>query len=164
MPLTEEQKERIRKNRERAIQIRQKRLLEQQQQQQQQQHKTNEGKKQKLEKGDPQSSPPKESTEDEKEEDIILEDFEQCASEYVSKREAKEKYCLPEGTLAICSFIEKENPFRKGFTNMKLYKRSEIRTLSRKRFGGLEGLIAEREKRERKRYVRDLEDTKNIFK
>ena len=57
-------------------------------------------------------------------------------------------YCLPEGTLAVCQFTEKDNPHHKGWTPMKMYSRSEIRKRSRKRFDGLEGLVAERKKRE----------------
>merc|ERR1712127_1016029 len=72
-----------------------------------------------------------------------LEDFELGASEYVSKREATDVYCLPKGTLAVCSFVEKKNPYNMGFTSMKLYNRADIRRLARERFGGLEGLIAE---------------------
>jgi hypothetical protein len=38
------------------------------------------------------------------EEDVELEDFEVGASSLVSKEEAMQTYCLPEGTMAVCSF------------------------------------------------------------
>merc|ERR1712176_753125 len=97
-------------------------------------------------------------------EDVELEEFEINASSFVSKKEAKEMYCLPEGTLAVCSFGEKDNPRNRGWTKMKLYDRSEIRTRARKRYGGMEGLIAERESRIMKRFKKDLEETKDVFK
>jgi len=175
MALTQEQKERMEANRLKAFQIRQKKAKEDQKRKELEatdsvathakrnkiqmdkqplKHSNNEM-KQEQEKG---------QTDKHYDENEDLEDFEQGASDLVSKREAKEIYCLPEGTLAVCSYVEKQNPFRKGFTAMKLYKRSEIRQLARKRFGGLDGLIEERKKRERKRYTKDLEETKNVFK
>jgi hypothetical protein len=73
-------------------------------------------------------------------------------------------YCLPEGTLAVCAFSEKANPHHKGWTPMKLFNRSEIRRRARERFGGIEGLIAERQMREDKRFQKDLERTKDVFR
>eukprot|EP00541_Cyclophora_tenuis_P012919 CAMPEP_0116547192 /NCGR_PEP_ID=MMETSP0397-20121206/3641_1 /TAXON_ID=216820 /ORGANISM="Cyclophora tenuis, Strain ECT3854" /LENGTH=198 /DNA_ID=CAMNT_0004071697 /DNA_START=209 /DNA_END=805 /DNA_ORIENTATION=- len=105
-----------------------------------------------------------EEEEEEEEEGVVLEDFEISASPFVTKKEAMQAYCLPEGTLAVCSYAEKENPRHKGWTPMKLYNRAEIRRRARKRFGGMEGLIAERTRREQKRFERDLEATKDIFK
>ena len=97
------------------------------------------------------------------EDEESLEDFEYNASEYITKTEAQRTYCLPQGTLAVCSFIERDNPHKKGWSNMKLYSRSELRRRARKRFGGKEGLIREREKRKERRLEKDLEETKNVF-
>merc|ERR1712157_395867 len=97
-------------------------------------------------------------------EEVELEDFEVGASDYCSKEEAKKTYCLPDGTLAVCAFVEKENPHHKSWKPMKLYCRSEIRRRARDRFGGLEGLISERKKREEKRFRNDLEKAKELFK
>jgi DNA-repair protein complementing XP-A cells len=158
MELTEEQKERIKRNRERALEIQRKRKVEQ--------LATLEGgtkgrgdslssgasKRQKVEEGD----------EDEK--DVELEDFEVGASPFVSKKEAMQTYCLPEGTLAVCSFVEKENPRNKKWAPLKLYNRAEIRRRARARFGGLEGLVEERQKRVEKRFRKDMETAKNVFK
>jgi len=86
------------------------------------------------------------------------------ASPLVSKREAMQTYCLPEGTLAVCTFEEKDNPRHKGWAPLKLYKRSEIRRRARARFGGVEGLVEERKKRAEKRFRKDLKTAEDIFK
>ena len=160
MELTDEQKERVRKNKERALDIqRKRRSLE-------------------LEalsprgdiavKSDPSggeasSKKFKTNDSDDRDEEVELEDFEVGASEWVTKKEAISKYCLPEGTLAVCKYTEKENPHHKGWKPMKLYSRAEVRRRARERFGGLEELKAERRRREEKRFSNDLEKTKNVF-
>ena len=93
-----------------------------------------------------------------------LEDFEQNASPYISQSEAQRLYCIPLGTLAVCSYIEKDNPRKSGWSKMKLYLRSDVRRRARKRFGGMEGLIKEREQRKKKRFEKDLEEMKDVFR
>lgn len=127
--LTDEQKERIKRNREQALE-RRKKILEQQQ----------------------------------LEDSLPLEDFEIDASPYVTASEAMKKYCLPQGTLDVCTFIEKDNPRNSKFSKMKLYMRSEIRKRARERWGGLEGLQTERRRRELNKFQKDLDDVKHIFK
>jgi XPA protein C-terminus len=144
--LTEEEKETIRKNRERALEI---------------QRKRRDNRSIEVLKDDCAT---KKRRIEEKEEDEELEEFEVNASKFVSQKEAKEMYCLPDGTLAVCSFVEKDNPRGKGFKPMKLYNRVEMRRRARERYGGLEGLVKERERRVEKRFLNDLENTKNIFK
>ncbi|KAL9189045.1 hypothetical protein ACHAXT_011535 [Thalassiosira profunda] len=95
--------------------------------------------------------------------DESLEEFELSASQYVSQTEAQRAYCVPKGTLEVCAYIEKDNPHKKGWTKMKLYHRSEVRRRARKRYGGKDGLIREREKRRRKRSEKDLEESKDLF-
>ncbi len=63
----------------------------------------------------------------------------------------------------MCEFIEKDNPRNAKFSKMKLYYRTEIRRRARERFGGLDGLIEERSKREYKRFQRDFDDVNDIF-
>lgn len=92
-----------------------------------------------------------------------LEDFEHNATEYITKAEAQRVYCLPLGTLAVCSYTERENPHKKGWSSMKLYSRSEVRRRARKRFGGKDGLVQERERRKEKRLEKDLEEMKDVF-
>ena len=96
-------------------------------------------------------------------ETLELEEFEVGASKYVTKKEAMKTYLLPEGTLAICKFEEKPNPHNKKFQPMKLYDRAEVRRLSRERFGGLQGVIEERKRRQDKRFQKDLDETKDLF-
>jgi XPA protein C-terminus len=160
MELTEEQKERIRQNKERALAIQRKRrsleldeVSPQGEVAVQSDRVDGEASSKKL-KADPL---------EDKDEEVELEDFEVGASEWVSKKEAISKYCLPEGTLAVCKYTEKENPHHKGWKPMKLYSRVEVRRRARERFGGLEELQAERRRREEKRFSNDLEKTKNVF-
>lgn len=179
MVLTEEQKERIRKNRERALEIQKRRREELEGNKG-----LSEGKvaSRKAISGD---EPPRkkfvtgilerkasdegklDGTDDggeEEEDSVELEEFEVGASKYVTKKEAMKMYLLPEGTLAICKFEEKPNPHNKKFQPMKLYDRAQVRRLSRERFGGLHGLIEERKRREEKRFQKDLDETKNLFR
>lgn len=100
---------------------------------------------------------------DRHDEEVELEDFEVNASPFVTKHEAMKMYCLPLGTLEVCEFVEKPNPRNQRFSSMKLYRRSEIRRRARERYGGLEGLMKERKQRERKRLEKDLEDVHGIF-
>mmetsp|Transcript_49126 Transcript_49126/g.57380 ORF Transcript_49126/g.57380 Transcript_49126/m.57380 type:complete len:190 (+) Transcript_49126:366-935(+) len=94
----------------------------------------------------------------------VLEDFEIDAPLTVSKKEAMQVYCLPKGTLAICAHTEKENPHYKSWSAMKLYDRTEVRKRARERFGGLDGLVDERNKRQNRALSRALDDTKDLFK
>lgn len=158
MGLTEEQQERIRKNRERALEIRKRKLEE-------------EAKKKQESIGDSRNDikaakkPKTESKVEKEEEEVVeLEAFEEGASEYVTKQEAMKMYCLPAGTLAVCKVTEKPNPRNSSWSSMKLYERAEIRRRARKRFGGLDGLVAERKKREEKRMRDDMERTKDVFR
>jgi len=187
MTLTEEQKERIRKNRERALEIQKQRRLQQQQHGKEKEKEENRkrqddksnnligndhqtvkrqklGTEKKNENSNNKKANDKNLNDNDDDDDIILEDFEIGASDLVSKQEAKKMYCLPEGTLAVCSYVEKPNPHHKSWTPMKLYKRKEIRQRARKRYGGLEGLQKERKQREEKQFQKDMQTTKNIFK
>jgi XPA protein C-terminus len=165
MELTEEQKERIKRNREAALELRAKRM------------KADEGNKRTEDSTDiglsNQESPMKRqkvkddgvvSASNDNEIEVKLEAFEEGASEYVTKQEAMKMYCLPAGTLEVCSFIEKPNPRNKSWSSMKLYHRSEIRRRAHLRYGGVDGLMAERQKRQEDRFQKDMENTKNIFR
>ena len=176
MVLTEEQKERIRKNRERALEIQKRRREELEAK-----NKGAVSSQSQLDVSD--GSPRKKMALDEKgkgsdggehggvvggeevpEEEMELEEFEVGASKHVTKKEAMKMYLIPEGTLTVCKFEEKPNPHNKKFQPMKLYDRAEIRRLSRERFGGLQGLIEERKRRQDKRFQKDLEETKDLFR
>lgn len=149
MVLTEEQQEKIRQNREAALE-RQRKRKEELERQEAAEHEKKQKRTRKAKEGEA--------------EDAELEQFEEGASEYVTKKEAMSMYCLPEGTLAVCAFTEKANPHHQGWVPMKLYDRSEIRRRARERWGGMEGLIAERQRRQEKKFQKDLEKTKDLFK
>jgi len=104
------------------------------------------------------------NTTDNDDDESSLEDFEIDASPHISQTEAQRTYCVPMGTLAVCSFIEKENPRQRGWNKMKLYDRAEVRRRARKRFGGKSGLQVERDKRKKKRFEKDLKDMKDVFR
>jgi DNA-repair protein complementing XP-A cells len=157
MELTEEQRERIRQNRERALEIQRRRrqaLIDQATEATaaMSDDKGAVGKKRKIE-----------SSGNEAVDVLVLEDFEVGASEWVTKKEAVSRYCLQEGTLAVCKVEERQNPHNKRWKPVKLYLRAEIRRRARERFGGLEGLQEERRRREQKRFSNDLERTRNLF-
>lgn len=160
MELTEEQRERIRRNRERAFAI--------QKQRREQQEKVEQGRKKKrtneqLVEG-PLSDDDDKNKKQKAEINTPLEDFEVGASEWCTKKEAKEMYCLPDGTLAVCEDVqERDNPHHKGWKPMKLYRRSEIREWAYKRHGGLQGLVAERNKRREKRLAKEMKEASNVF-
>ena len=94
-----------------------------------------------------------------------IELFEENASEYVTKQEAMKVYCLPMGTLDVCrNCITKPNPKHATWSNMKLYLRKEIRYRAHLRYGGMVGLIQERKQRNQNRLQKDMEQSKDIFK
>merc|ERR1712238_341309 len=175
MVLTEEQRERIRINKERALNIQKERKQKQKEKEQKeinykinnkrrsqtdgnnnniQQQEISFTKKQKA------SNNPHADEDD----NVPLEDFEEGASQYVTKKEAKNMYCLPEGSLAVCTYEEKINPHNSKFTPMKLYNRKEIRFYAHKRYKGVHGLINERNKRSQRKLEKDMNNAKDIFK
>jgi hypothetical protein len=181
MALTEEQQERMRTNKERALEIRRRKEEEAEAKQQQQQegvadtnnttqirssNNNNNTNNIKISTNEPKSVIKIQIKNDKQEPDdnVELEEFEIDASPYVTKNDAMKLYCLPTGTLEVCEFVEKDNPRNQKFSRMKLYDRNEIRRRARERFGGLDGLKEERGNRERKRFERDFEDVNNIFK
>jgi hypothetical protein len=179
MTLTEEQKERIRQNRERALVIQRQRKKEMDENQSKNATESTPMKRQ-IDDDDGSSPCKRDRTTDttkptpstatsiasqgqDNQQADDLEPFEEGASEWVTKSEAKKMYCLPEGSLAVCKVVEKDNPRHKGWSKMKLYCRTELRHRAHKRFGGREGLAAERKRREEERFFKDMEKTKNIF-
>jgi len=172
MALTEEQKERIRKNREKALEIQRKRREENEKKESKDNEREgkiiNPSKKQKpaecLTDITSKSTLDRNETEDHHYDNVPLEDFEEGASELISKKEAMTLYCLAEGSIAVCSYEEKKNPRNPSFKPMKLYKRSEIRYRAHKRYGGLQGLVMERDKRRRRKLEKDMEEARKVFR
>ena len=146
MVLTEEQKERIRKNRQRALEIRRTKLKQKEVKETNPpstdssiNHVKGEIKRHTGKVISPEENAVNDEVKVETEEE--LEEFEMGASPYVTKTEAMKKYCLPAGTLAVCAYIEKDNPRQSKWNKMILYHRSEIRRRARRRFGGLDGAL-----------------------
>ncbi|CAM9299270.1 unnamed protein product [Ectocarpus fasciculatus] len=84
--------------------------------------------------------------------------------QYVSTKDVKDTYLLPQGTIAVLKFVERDNPHHSSWTKMKLYLRREVAEYSFKRWGSEDGLAAERRRRESLKYDRSLARTKGIFK
>ena len=176
MALTEEQRKRIEENRKKALEIRKKREMEREKEesaegffvaaptQEQKRRKvdgaTEPSKGAKKQRSNVLSDKGREDCEDS--DDESLEEFERDASAYVSQTEAQKIYCLPKGTIDVLSFTERDNPHQRGFSNMKLYSRAEVRRRARKRYGGKNGLITEREKRKMKKYEKELKEVKKM--
>jgi hypothetical protein len=186
--LTDEQRERIRVNRERALAKKKQREVEKEAEQVKQLQKGHErannmafgdgdcadtddkskllsssSKRQKVETN---NNNDKEDNKD-KEEDVELEEWEVDIDDNIqttiTKKEAKEIYCLPDGTLAVCETVLKDNPHHKSWSQMKLYNRKEIRRRSHQRWGGMQGLVEERERRAEKRLDGAMRKSKHIF-
>ena len=80
-----------------------------------------------------------------------------------TKQEAKQMYCLPKGTIDVCACIEKPNPRNKNYMSMKLYDRNDIRRRAHERYGGIDGLRAERKKRGDRKLEHDLNVANDFF-
>jgi XPA protein C-terminus len=94
-----------------------------------------------------------------------LEDFEEGASDLVTKSEAMALYCLPAGTVAVCAVVEERaNPHHPSWKPMILYSRAEVRARAHKRYGGLAGLQQERRKRMDRKFAREMERASEVFK
>ena len=182
MALTEEQRKRMEENRRRAMEIRKRREMEKNaaaegffaavtSPQTEGVQQTKKRKVDGLAESERDNRGPKGSKEGEiiakkldtqDDDESSLEDFEVNASQYVSQTELQRVYLLPKGTIDVMSFIEKDNPHKRGWNKMKLYSRSDARRRARKRFGGKDGLIAERENRKRKKFENELKEVRKM--
>lgn len=163
MVLTEKGRERIRVNRDRALKIQQKKRK-----QEKLEKETRIREQERQEKKSSKSSAKKIKTDgnyyEEEGSKLPIESFEENASLHVTKREAVNVYCLPEGTLAVLKFEEKQNPHNQKFKSMKLYNRNEVRYYAHKRHGGLDGLVDERNNRKQRKLAKDMKEARDVFK
>ncbi len=182
MALTEEQRERMEVNRKRAMEIRKRREMEKNAAAEgffaattSPQPEVQQMKKRKVDglaeserdnnrgpKGSKEGEIIAEKLDTQDADESSLEEFEVNASQYVSQTELQRVYLLPKGTIDVMSFIEKDNPHNRGWSKLKLYSRSDARRRARKRFGGKEGLIAERENRKRKKFENELKEVRKM--
>ncbi|CAN0453858.1 unnamed protein product, partial [Discosporangium mesarthrocarpum] len=78
----------------------------------------------------------------------------------ITKKEAIGTFLLPEGTIAVLPYIERENPHHASWTKMKLFLKKHVLEYSHKRWGGVEGLERERKRREELKWNRAVARTK----
>eukprot|EP00639_Heterosigma_akashiwo_P029346 CAMPEP_0194687230 /NCGR_PEP_ID=MMETSP0295-20121207/16079_1 /TAXON_ID=39354 /ORGANISM="Heterosigma akashiwo, Strain CCMP2393" /LENGTH=166 /DNA_ID=CAMNT_0039575415 /DNA_START=1 /DNA_END=501 /DNA_ORIENTATION=- len=82
----------------------------------------------------------------------------------ITKAEVVQMFCLPEGTIKVLDFIEKENPRHGTWTPMKLFLQKQVKKYSHDRWGGLEGLLQERRRRDEKKLKNALKRTSGLLK
>jgi hypothetical protein len=170
MALTDEQRKRIRENRERALQLQKLRQTE--------------GKEHRNDDGDSSNKKKRKNMNDDlleeegnakssimKSHDLETKHLEHGepsegleTSEWVTKKEAMSAYCLPEGTLAVCECKEQDNPHNKSWARMKLYRRAELLQRAHARFGGPAGLEKEKNRRSDRKFFKDFGGAKDLFR
>lgn len=81
-------------------------------------------------------------------------DCKKIRTEYnlITKTKAREEYLVPERELKSWKCIEKANPHRDGWQNMKLYLLQKVMGWSFAEYGGAHGLIREKANRAVRRY------------
>lgn len=83
--------------------------------------------------------------------------------ELMTKSDAQKQFLLPDASMKVLRFMEKQNPRHTNWKPMKLYLRKQVRERSYRRWGGSEGLAAEREKREARQWEGALRRTAGIM-
>jgi DNA-repair protein complementing XP-A cells len=81
----------------------------------------------------------------------------------ISRGECISAYLIPEDSLKVLKFMNKDNPHHVGWTPMKLYLRKHAVELALRRFGTLEALEDEKKKREAAKFERSLVKTDDIL-
>jgi len=181
MCFTEEQKRRIEENRQKALEIRRRKALEVEESlkpnnttvttttttinpyETSKRPKHTHDKKNKPSKALPKNKTPEKPSSSVSSGEIEIEEFEIDLPTTCTKSEAQQIYCLPKGTIDVCTYIEKPNPRSKKFVPMKLYDRNDIRRRAHERYGGIDGLKMERKKRSDRRLALDLNVANDFF-
>ena len=78
--------------------------------------------------------------------------------------DVKSQWLLPDGTISVLSFVERDNPNNRGWAPMKLYLTKHVRERSYARWGGEEGLEAERRRRQEKKCERSVKASRAFIK
>lgn len=81
----------------------------------------------------------------------------------IARGECISAYLIPEDSLKVLKFMNKENPHHVGWTPMKLYLRKHVVELALRRFGTLQALEDEKKKREAAKFERSLVKTDDIL-
>mmetsp|Transcript_18066 Transcript_18066/g.18128 ORF Transcript_18066/g.18128 Transcript_18066/m.18128 type:complete len:260 (+) Transcript_18066:152-931(+) len=89
-----------------------------------------------------------------------------ASSDYdlITQSEVLSNYLITEGSLKQMKYLVKNNPKRAGWSQMKLYLRKHAKEKAVKRWGSLENLQKEINKRQQQKFDRSLEKTKDFFK
>eukprot|EP01041_Mallomonas_annulata_P001481 gene1481-2846_t len=72
-------------------------------------------------------------------------------------------YLLAESSMRTMKFMAKDNPKKSGWTQMKLYLRKHAEALAIKKWGSMEALTEEKQRREQARFEKSLNRTKDAF-
>lgn len=76
--------------------------------------------------------------------------------ELLTKKQVQDEYLLPDGSIQVLTFIEKENPRNVLWSSMKLYLRKHALALSLKRFGSEEAINMEKLRRKSSKYDKEV--------
>ena len=83
--------------------------------------------------------------------------------DFINKTEAIATHMITEDSLHSLKFILKDNPHRKGWTQMKLYLRKQIKELQMERFGSEENFEREKKRRKELKFEKELKSTQTLL-
>ena len=88
-----------------------------------------------------------------------------CPEDYtlINKSDSMSRYLVSDDTMQILKFTTKANPRNHLFAPMKLYLLKHVREKSFKRWGDAQGLISERDRREKERFDRGLRECEDAL-
>ena len=88
-----------------------------------------------------------------------------CKDDYtlINKSDSMARYLVPEDTMRILKFTTKKNPRNPKFADMKLYLVKHVREKSFKRWGDAQGLLNELDRREKDRFERGLKECEDAL-
>jgi DNA repair protein len=81
----------------------------------------------------------------------------------ITKSECASAFLVPLDEMKWMKYHERTNPLKSGWKPMKLFLRKHAKEVAIRRFGSLEGLEAEKKKREELRFQRGLEKTREVL-
>lgn len=74
-------------------------------------------------------------------------DDDQDTYKLMTKTKAKEEFLLPDSSFDDLAFIKKKNPRKEGWTDMKLFMRGQVKQACLSKYGGMDEMEVERERR-----------------
>jgi len=82
----------------------------------------------------------------------------------ISKGEVRSAYLIPEDTIKMMKFVEKNNPHNSHWTPMHLYLRKHAKEFAIKRFGSLAAMEFEKHTREQNKFETDYIKAENVIR